>query len=72
MATKKISKKTTAKATTKAAKLKPGSHVMYGVAIREAIARGDAAEMRRTATAARKHIAEVTKALQGLEKKLGR
>ncbi|HEV2763021.1 MAG TPA: DUF1843 domain-containing protein [Pyrinomonadaceae bacterium] len=44
----------------------------YGVAIRQAAARGDAAEMKRTAAAARKHLADVQKALEQLEKKLGR
>ncbi|HYO62193.1 MAG TPA: DUF1843 domain-containing protein [Pyrinomonadaceae bacterium] len=43
----------------------------YGVAIREAIARGDQAEMKRVAAQARKHVADVQKALERLEKKMG-
>ena len=43
----------------------------YGVAIREAVARGDQAEMRRVASQARKHLNDVQKALEKLERKLG-
>ena len=43
----------------------------YGVAIREAVARGDQAEMKRVASQARKHLNDVQKALERLEKKLG-
>lgn len=43
----------------------------YGVAIREAMARGDVGEMRRVAAQARKHLADVQKALARLEAKLG-
>ena len=40
----------------------------YGVAIREAVARGDAREMRRVAAAARKWLKEVQAALDAMEK----
>lgn len=43
----------------------------YGAAIRDAMVRGDAAEMRSVASAARKHLADVQKALAQLEKKAG-
>ena len=40
----------------------------YGVAIKEALARGDAQEMRRVAAAGRKHLKDVQAALARLEK----
>ena len=40
----------------------------YGVAIRDAIARGDAREMRRVATVARKYLKDVQAALDAMEK----
>ena len=43
----------------------------YGEAIRQATARGDQAEMRKTAAAARKWIKDAQTALDTLEKKLG-
>jgi hypothetical protein len=44
----------------------------YGVAIREATARGDAAEMRTVAASARKWIKDAQAALEKLEKNLGK
>ncbi|HEX7312569.1 MAG TPA: DUF1843 domain-containing protein [Pyrinomonadaceae bacterium] len=44
----------------------------YGVAIREAAARGDAAEMRKVAASARKWINDAQAALEKLEQKLGK
>jgi hypothetical protein len=44
----------------------------YGLAIRDAIARGDASEMKRVAASARKHLREVTAALDKLDKALGK
>jgi len=38
----------------------------YGIAIREAVARGDAAEMKKVAAAARKHLSTVQTALDKL------
>jgi hypothetical protein len=38
----------------------------YGIAIREAVARGDAAEMKKVAAAARKHLSDVQTALDKL------
>lgn len=43
---------------------------LYGVVIRETIARGDTAEMRRLSTAARKHIKDVESALAKLDAKI--
>ena len=43
----------------------------YGEAIRQATARGDVAEMRKAAAAARKWIKDAQAALEKLEKKLG-
>ena len=40
----------------------------YGVAIRDAIARGDVREMRRVATVARKYLKDVQAALDAMEK----
>lgn len=45
-------------------------HVMYGVVIHDAIAKGDLAEMKKVASAAEKHIREhgdVSAALQSLK-----
>jgi hypothetical protein len=40
----------------------------YGVAIKEALARGDAQEMRRVAASGRKYLKDVQAALKRLEK----
>ena len=64
--------KTTAKTTVKPAKLYKPIIALYGVPIYGAIKRGDAAEMKKLAAQARKHISEVTKALGDLEKKMGK
>ena len=40
----------------------------YGVAIKEALARGDVQEMRRVAASGRKHLKDVQAALARLEK----
>lgn len=47
-----------------------GFQALYGVVIRDTIARGDTAEMRRLSTAARKHIKDVESALAKLDAKL--
>ena len=44
----------------------------YGPPIREAMARGDAAEMRKVAASARKWIKDAQAALDKLEQKLGK
>lgn len=56
---------------TAAARPTSGSVPPYGEAIRQAAARGDQAEMRKTAAAARKWIKDAQAALEKLEKKLG-
>lgn len=48
----------------------PGFQALYGVVIRDTIARGDTAEMRRLSTAARKHIKDVESALAKLDAKI--
>ena len=73
---KKGSKKGAAKAGkggASAAAARPTSGAMppYGEAIRQASARGDQAEMRKTAASARKWIKDAQTALDKLEKKLG-
>ena len=54
-----------------AARPASGAVPPYGEAIRQATARGDQAEMRKTAASARKWIKDAQAALEKLEKKLG-
>lgn len=69
---------TTKKASKKASKPKSATSSdrsplpPYGVAIKEATARGDAQEMRKVASAARKHLADVKGALAKLEKAISK
>ncbi len=58
-------------ATAAAARPMSGAVPPYGEAIRQAAARGDEAEMRKTAASARKWIKDAQAALEKLEKKLG-
>lgn len=44
----------------------------YGIAIREAVSRGDAAEMKKVAAAARKHLTDVQAALDKLTAAIGK
>jgi Domain of unknown function (DUF1843) len=53
-----------------AAKAKAAPQPLYAVPIYAAVKRGNAAEMKKLAAAARKHIKDVTSALASLEKKL--
>ena len=77
MPTRKTSKKPTRKAG-KAPKgkaldlraIKAGRMVLYGPPIRDAIRRGDVAEMKKLAVLARAHVKEVEAALSALEKEL--
>lgn len=64
---RKPSRKTSARATTDTGPVPP-----YGVAIREAIARGDAQEMRKLATTTREWLNEVSGALDQLESSIDR
>ena len=59
---RKSSRKTSARALVETGPVPP-----YGVAIREAIARGDVQEMRQLAASTRKWLAEVNEALRNLE-----
>jgi hypothetical protein len=68
MPARKPTKKSTKKAgKAKAAKTATGPVPPYGEAIRGAIARGDALEMKNVATSARKWLSDVQSALQQLE-----
>jgi hypothetical protein len=68
-AKKGSSKKGAAKS---AARATAGAVPPYGPPIREAMARGDAAEMRRVASSARKWIKDAQAALEKLEKRIGK
>lgn len=80
MATRKGTKKGGKKAGAKSAAKKPGpvnfrairggSMLEYGDPIRDAVARGDANELRKLADVARKQIRDVEKVLQVLEKNI--
>jgi hypothetical protein len=73
MATKKGStKKASGKKSAASARPTSGAVPPYGVAIREATARGDATEMRRVAASARKWINDAQAALEKLEKSIGK
>ncbi|HTG92676.1 MAG TPA: DUF1843 domain-containing protein [Pyrinomonadaceae bacterium] len=51
---------------------KPGSPIrpIYGIAIHDCMKRGNAAEMKKLAARARKHVKDVKAALAALEKKI--
>jgi hypothetical protein len=49
----------------------PGNVPPYGEPIRQAIARGDASEMKRVAASARKYVSDVQAALDKLDQALG-
>jgi hypothetical protein len=79
MPTRKTSKKPARKAA-KATKrkaldlraVKAGRMVLYGPPIRDAIKRGDVAEMKKLAVLARAHVKEIEAALSALENELGK
>ena len=79
MPTRKTSKKPARKAA-KATKrkaldlnaVKAGRMVLYGPPIRDAIKRGDVAEMKKLAVLARAHVKEVEAALSALENELSK
>ena len=58
----------TRKGSKPAAQSKSGPLPPYGVAIRQAIARGDSQEMRKVAFSARRYLADVQAALDALNK----
>jgi uncharacterized protein DUF1843 len=60
----------TTKASTKKASAKVGPQPPYGIAIREAMARGNAQEMKAAAARGRKHLADVRAALAKLEARI--
>lgn len=67
-------KKSAAKSATKSARsvaTQPGNIPPYGEPIRQAIARGDASEMKRVAASARKYVSDVQAALDKLDQALG-
>jgi Domain of unknown function (DUF1843) len=65
-AAKKAAKKSASAAAPKLSNLPP-----YGEPIRQAIARGDAGEMKRVAASARKYVSDVQAALDKLDQALG-
>lgn len=71
MAARKTPAKPVKKTSSKPAKVNVPIVALYAVPIRDAIKRGNAAEMKKLATQARKHVADVTSALAALDKKLG-
>jgi len=70
MPARKPSAKKSAKVSKKPAKLYKPIIALYAVPIYGAIKRGDAAEMKKLAAQARKHVSDVTSALADLEKRL--
>lgn len=52
--------------------IKGGTLLEYGDPIRDAVARGDANELRKLATVARKQIRDVEKVLQTLERNIAK
>ncbi len=71
MPARKVSAKTSAKASKKPTKLYKPIVALYAVPIYDAIKRGDAAEMKKLATQARKHVNDVSAALAALDKRIG-
>jgi hypothetical protein len=76
MATKKGGKKATSKKAAKSYKggKPPGGVIrpLYGVVIRDCIARGNQQEMKKLGSAARKHLKDVQAALAKLEAQIGK
>lgn len=78
MPTRKTTKKPARKAATAKPKpldlkgVKSGIIVLYAVPIRNAIKRGDLAEMKQLAALARSHVKDVKSALAALEKSIGK
>lgn len=71
MPARKVSAKLAAKASKKPAALNKPIVALYAVPIYSAIKRGDAAEMKKLAAQARKHVKDVSAALADLEKRIG-
>ena len=75
MATRKSAPRKGGKAASSSAAAKRSSITPvppYGEAIRDALVRGDAAEMKRVAASARKYLSNVQAALDKLDKSLGK
>jgi hypothetical protein len=72
MATRKRSSQLPTKIGKATAAIKSGPLPPYGIAIRQAIARGDLREMRSVATSARQYLSRVQSALDGLEKAIAK
>ncbi|HLL13664.1 MAG TPA: DUF1843 domain-containing protein [Pyrinomonadaceae bacterium] len=73
MATRKSQPQTggAARKSAGSAATRTGALPPYGQGIRDAIARGDAGEMKRVATSARKYVKDVQAALDKLDQALG-
>lgn len=72
MATRKSSSKSGAAKSAGSTASNIGTHPPYGLAIRDALSRGDASEMKRVAASARKYLREVQAAADKLDKALGK
>ncbi len=72
MATKKSPQSSKKSSRSSAAASRSGPIPPYGVAIREAVARGDEAEMQKVATAARKYLNNLQTALDKLTAATGK
>ncbi len=70
MPTRKTSKVSTVKTSKKPSAIEKPIRPLYGIPIYDTIKRGDAAEMKKMAAQARKHVKEVQTALAALEKKI--
>jgi hypothetical protein len=71
MPARKVSAKKSAKTSKKPAAAYKPIVALYAVPIYNAIKSGDAAEMKKLAAQARKHVSDVTSALAALDKRLG-
>lgn len=72
MPTRKPASKKSVKTSKKPSKLNVPIVALYAVPIYKAINRGDAAEMKKLAAQARKHVSDVSAALAALEKRIGK
>lgn len=72
MATRKSGSKSGTAKSAASATSTVGTIPPYGLAIRDALTRGDASEMKRVAASARKYLREVSAAADKLDKALGK
>jgi len=72
MPTRKASKSTAKAKKVSSAAVRGGAVPPYGIGIREAVGRGDVAEMKKVAASARKWLKDIQAALSQLEKAIGK